>query len=158
MRCDKVRELLLTDYIDGELDAGTLEEIKKHLEGCVSCRQLEKELVEGVVTPLRESGIRQPAEKVWVNIKDRVEKEAESPLIDVFDRVREAFTYRRPALAIVSLAVMAIIASVPVAKYYYERNAAETYIEDQMSFFDSLNNGGEWIYEDIGIPGEDIFM
>jgi hypothetical protein len=158
MRCDKVRELLLTDYIDGELDPDTLEEVKKHLEGCVSCRELEKELAEEVVGPLRESGIKQPAEEVWVNIKGRIEEEAENPLIDVLDRLRETFTYKKPALAIVSVMVMLIIVSVPIAKYYYERDAAETYIEEQMSFLDSLNNGGEWLYEDIGIPGEDIFM
>jgi anti-sigma factor RsiW len=158
MKCDKVKELLLTDYIDGELDPETLEEVTNHLKECASCRELEQELRGGVVEPLRESGIEQPSEAVWLNIKGRIEEETENPLVEALRKARETLTFRRPALAIVSAVALLLIVSAPIAKYYYDRNAAETYLEEQISFFDALNNGSEWLYEDIGIPDENIFL
>ena len=39
MNCDKVKELILTDYSDKELDSGIAVELGEHLLGCVKCAE-----------------------------------------------------------------------------------------------------------------------
>ena len=53
MRCDKIRELLAADYIDGELDPGTMGLVEAHLVSCASCKAFESAVRQAAVAPLR---------------------------------------------------------------------------------------------------------
>jgi hypothetical protein len=43
MNCEELREML-TEYIDGRLDAGTTAAVSAHLDQCADCRRLDEEL------------------------------------------------------------------------------------------------------------------
>ncbi len=38
MNCNQIRDIIATDYIDNELDEGTLSMIEAHVRSCATCR------------------------------------------------------------------------------------------------------------------------
>ena len=40
MNCKKIRELILTDYIDGEADEKTKMSVNAHVAECAECKEL----------------------------------------------------------------------------------------------------------------------
>ncbi len=43
MRCKRIREIILTDYVDGTLKGDGLREVESHLGSCAECRRLAEE-------------------------------------------------------------------------------------------------------------------
>ena len=39
MNCKKAQDLILTDYLDGEMDENGIAAIEKHLKGCLQCKE-----------------------------------------------------------------------------------------------------------------------
>ena len=60
MNCEKIRELLY-DYVNGELDAKTSEEIRAHIDTCEECKK-EYEFVLGMLDSLNCAEYEAPAE------------------------------------------------------------------------------------------------
>ena len=75
MKCKKIQELLLSDYLDGELNDDLHNEINIHLSMCPECRQFESALHKKVVEPLKKAKKINPPERVWVHIKEAIVRE-----------------------------------------------------------------------------------
>jgi predicted anti-sigma-YlaC factor YlaD len=71
MRCEEIRELLITDYADGELDKGRLESIRLHIEGCPQCRSLESRIM-SIRTSLKAERQEVPAAYIWERLKLKI--------------------------------------------------------------------------------------
>jgi predicted anti-sigma-YlaC factor YlaD len=71
MRCDRVKEFLMTDYFDGIAGAETQKAVKEHCSICASCRETEQALTR-VRISLQNSSRREPPLKVWENIQSRI--------------------------------------------------------------------------------------
>lgn len=79
MNCEQVKELLLTDHIDGELSSGAAEELGNHLEGCPACRAYQTSVREAALAPFARLTPRKPAPDLWQRILTAIR--AESPVI-----------------------------------------------------------------------------
>ncbi len=160
MRCSKIRELVLTDYTDGELNERTRVEVEAHMRTCENCRRFEARLKSRVSDPLRKAQRLEPPEYLWSRIKGAIEERAkENPLTALKERLESVLVVRRPALALASLAVI-LIAAVFFTGTFIERSRLNSYIEEQVDFLETLNNGNGngYTYDDIGIPMEDLFL
>jgi hypothetical protein len=112
MKCKKI-EWLLSDYLDGTLDAPTKGVVEKHLDSCRNCasslRRLERAIALVKTPPL------QPSESYWNDFTPRIMERLREE-----ENAREArkiwfgeiFWGRRPAIAVASAAVIAVALSV----------------------------------------------
>ena len=72
MNCNRVRDIIATDYIDQELDERTLSVIENHLRDCATCRAYKEALVAVAVNPLRGQEIIQPPAGLWIRIQEEL--------------------------------------------------------------------------------------
>ncbi|MBM4128995.1 MAG: zf-HC2 domain-containing protein, partial [Nitrospira sp.] len=62
MNCEKIQELILTDYLDGEIDKRQEEFIKQHLATCIGCQEFLSIAQKTVVEPFLNAGKVTPDE------------------------------------------------------------------------------------------------
>ena len=68
MNCEKFREIIITDYIDGELSPEQTKITDEHLITCPDCRKFKEELIKNAVYPFRMIEKIAPPEYVRQNI------------------------------------------------------------------------------------------
>jgi anti-sigma factor RsiW len=144
MRCEEIRSLLMTDYIDGQLDPGKETRVKEHLAGCSACRAFEESVRAITVTPFKEAKLVSPPERVWREIERRIAKKSASysileKLRDILDAIF-VLPRMRVAVAAITAAVM-IFALIGYQSYAKERSL-EIYIEEEVSFLSQLTANG----------------
>ena len=74
MNCGKIREIIISDYADNELDGKVKAEIEIHLGACPDCREFKEILVSKITGPLRDLSPENPPEYLWKSIKDSIEQ------------------------------------------------------------------------------------
>jgi anti-sigma factor RsiW len=111
MKCENVRDLLTTDYIDGELDEGARKEVVSHLESCARCRQFEEAVQRAAVAPFRGIQICSAPASLWHRVRRGIEQECEGGLRAAMWSVWKMLVHsRRAVFAGASLAAVIIIA------------------------------------------------
>lgn len=82
MNCKKIRDLILTDYRDGELSPSMKKKVDTHLEGCAACREFFRTVQETVIAPFQTASLKTPPEFIWYRIKDKIASGQAEPLIE----------------------------------------------------------------------------
>lgn len=157
MKCDRIRELIMTVYVDNEASENEKRLVEEHMASCGACRAFHRDVVEKAVTPLRKSGVLEPDEAVWVRIKERIGGKQEAPLAGVLEKLRRGLIPERPAFALVSVAAL-LVAGILVWSMFGVRYGVSDYLEDQIYFVNSLVEDENGSYMDLGLPGEDFFL
>ena len=117
MNCDEVKNLGLTDYLDGELDRSQTEAVGEHLKSCSRCREATEAIRESVSSPFKLSENLKPPERVWSNIKERIladeEELTQKPAIAFGQVFGGLFTFKRLAIALPLIAILFVIVALP---------------------------------------------
>lgn len=113
MRCKKV-EWLLSDYVDGTLDAPSRGAVEKHIASCQDCASLLRRL-ERTIKLVKDTPMPQPSESYWDEFASGVmerlrQEEEERSAWKAW--LNELLLTRRPALAVTSAAALAVAAGV----------------------------------------------
>jgi anti-sigma factor RsiW len=159
-KCDHFKDLILTDYIDGELDKNSFGILESHLLDCSDCRAFLKEVKDNAALPFQQA-LRQPAPAgLWDMIKQSIEHEnqARSPLADGIAQLKGWGLTLRMAPVFASLILMLLAGSVTLntiqVQQAKEKDQGE-YLVSLLSSRDSLvppdNN-------DLGTPIEHYFL
>ena len=74
MKCDEIRDLIITDYVDDEADAKTRSEIELHLGYCAACRSFKEALLLYAVEPLKNAAAVNPPETLWYRVRSGIER------------------------------------------------------------------------------------
>ena len=83
MNCERAQEIILTDYLDQELDQRGLNEIERHLSGCAHCREFLTAARQATITPFSApTKVKLPQDKIWQNIKNQIEEESQSEFVN----------------------------------------------------------------------------
>ena len=159
MRCDKIRDLLLTDYMDNELDRNTANAVKKHLLICPACLKLDQKLrAQRSIMTSSEKNINH--EKIWENIRLQITSEKSAEIIyglGVLDRMKEAFFNTRPAFrfatALTAITCLIIAAGVFIGAQTYYRQESD----DILSVY-TLNGQSVDLLNNLGTNIEDYFL
>ena len=85
MQCDQVRELLLTDYLDGEMEGANKEALQGHLSQCPHCREEGRIIQKLAMEPFRNLERKTPSDEVWERIQRQIEKEREAAISTAAD-------------------------------------------------------------------------
>ncbi len=164
MKCKKIKELLLTDYYDNELPEDTVKQLRDHLKICSVCRRLEEEIKTSSLESLKNVIQLEAPQEIWLNIKDGIQQQATGKagfLSKYKERLESIIQNKKPVLALVPVLATVIIAinlmkpAVPL-----ETNVSD-YLDEQISFYASLDNGGSNISNgsiDFGTDIEYFFL
>lgn len=152
MRCKRAKKLL-TEFIDGELNNALEARVKDHLRVCDGCREAEKALRSIAVEPLRNAEKTKAPEEIWHNIKNEItSRKEEGPVFDIREVLSGLLSTRKPAWVLAAAA--AIIIAIAVSRLgTYGQYAINSYLNEQVEFFASLDNETERDYPDAGYAG-----
>ena len=113
MNCEKVKELILTDYADRQVNEEQKEQIEKHLASCGHCKEYELAARKTVIDPFNNAERLNPPEAVWHKIKEKIEEkqlqELTSPFADLIRRIKSFLYVPKPALAVATIIVALLI-------------------------------------------------
>lgn len=68
MTCERWRDLILTDYLDGELSEADRQGLQTHVAGCPSCRDLMEKAPNTLVKPFQTLEHPAPPPGVWAGV------------------------------------------------------------------------------------------
>ncbi len=118
-KCDHFKDLILTDYIDGELDKDSAGSLENHLLDCCDCRVFLKEVkANAAIFPASCSAnvLRQPVPaELWAAVRQRIEHEnqaAVNPLAEFIDKLKGLIIFPRMAPVFASVILMFLAGSV----------------------------------------------
>lgn len=152
MNCKKIREFIMTDYVDGEAGPELEREIRKHLAGCGGCREFESALQKKVIEPFKNAGKLEAPGIVWDNVREAIAAPEEEPV----------FIIRRPAFSLALAAVAVILIAIFTMPFFTGPGPVASYIEEQAGFFAYLDNGASGFTngedEGLGTAIEEYFL
>ena len=102
--CKEFRDIILTDYLDGELDKDVQIRLAAHLDVCVQCREFVKEARAQLVVPFAKAPRAGVPEDLWRSIEQNIAEESEEarPAVNWIDRLAQSFALPRLAPVILS--------------------------------------------------------
>lgn len=142
MDCKKIRAFILTDYSDGEIGAGSKEEIEAHLTSCAVCREWADALRKTAIEPFKKIEKAEPPDVVWYRIKEAIMSEKERQPAGWFERVRDllesAYAVPRPAYATAAIMCVFLIAIVFARLPMQQQREVSKYLQEEMEFVVNL--------------------
>lgn len=152
MKCKRIQELILTDYVDDQLSGEWRQFVDDHLTNCPHCRKFAQ-AVKATVQPFSQAEKMNPPEDLWPRIKQAIEAErisAETEWIETFIRnLTHVFSVPKAVLAMmVMLIIMASVSTVVIRNAVSNKNASE-----QMDYLVSLvqPSGASAVSEEEGL-------
>ena len=144
MRCERIQELLLTDYTDTEASEALRGEVAEHLASCASCRAFARTVSEKAVMPFKTVRPEEPPSYIWQRIRESVvsvpAKRSPSFLPEAAEIIKNVFAgmirIPKPALAFAAAAM--VILAVLVTRPLMQERALNEYLDDQMTFLAML--------------------
>ncbi len=161
MNCQKIQDLILTDYTDNEAPEAVRRQVEEHLAACSACREFEAAVREKAVRPLQEAGRAEAPARLWSRVTSEIFAQQLKPApAGLFERIRDLARAPRPAFAFSTVAALVIFGILVARLPYFTGSAerqqlAELAIEDQIDYFAYGNgwNGTDTLDMDI----EEIF-
>jgi anti-sigma factor RsiW len=116
MKCERTQELIITDYLDDQLDNGQKRSINDHLASCPHCREFAVTARKAVVDPFSRIDKRIPPENLWSKIKEAI-KADQSPIptnafADFLVNLKNIFLIPKPAFAFAIVSLLILVAGV----------------------------------------------
>jgi predicted anti-sigma-YlaC factor YlaD len=144
MNCKRVKELIMTDYRDGEGSESVRKQIVSHLSACTDCRVYEQTVRQNADRLFKDLDPVQPPEAVWHNIREAVNEDrsqaAPSFLERVFDFVRESFVVRKPAYAFATVFTVILVTVFYWGSPVRQHMLVKDYLSQKSAFMVALND------------------
>jgi len=165
MNCKKIRDLIITDYIDQEAPDAAQKEIQAHLKVCAGCRGFEQALREKVSVPLRAMEPATPPYSVWQRIRQVIDEEEARQSVPFLRRVSDFLAgvvfKPKPALAFSAVLIVVLVALLLIQGQLYRQWAVKGYLSEQSDYMTSVSfpvNGEPEKNIGFGTDIENIFF
>lgn len=144
MKCDQIKEFLMTDYTDGELSNERKKEIEDHLNNCCSCKEFEQALRKVAIDPFKNIEEVKPPDYVWERVKNSIDHSKEQDQIDIVPGIRgffsSIFAPRRAVFTAIPAVVIIFLAIFLTRTHLNNKIMVNTYLNEQAEFFAYLDN------------------
>lgn len=144
MGCEKMREWLMTDYLDNELDPRRSAEVEGHLKVCFACLEFSKAVRKAAVAPFKDSKPLQPEPAVWQGIREKIlagERDSKDWFGKAAAFLEPFLRIPRPVYGTVFAAAL-IVAVIAITRWpSHYTDPAYGYIAEQMTFLGQLQAG-----------------
>lgn len=166
-KCDHFKVLILTDYIDGQLDKKRASDLERHLVDCGDCRAFLKEVKNNAVLPSQQPLIQRVPAELWDTIKQRIEQKNQmtNPLEAFIEKLKGlmAFLVRkmlfyRMAPVFASLVLMLLVGSVTLDKIQVQQDQAKEQGEYLISLLSPTYASSQSENNGLGTPIEHYFL
>ena len=158
--CHEFRDIILTDYIDGELDKKVKIRLEAHLNVCAQCREFVNEVKAQLVVPFAQTPRAVVPEDLWQSIEEKITGEGEQahPAATWIDRLVQSLALPRSAPVALSF-ILFISASFWVL---HNRQAAQVADNDSGEYaayvLDSVSELAETGNDSFGTSIEEYFL
>ena len=166
--CKKIQNLILTDYLDGEMDKSLVE---KHIASCKDCKRFLGIVEKTTVKPLENAKkLELDQDAIWTKIQGQIrEEENESieylPEITIFDQIKQVFFSLKSAFVVLGLIVLfyvIFVSNFNNNKFYLvkdtkdivDSNTMDSYEDLYLAYFQDQSQD----YEDYGSDLEEYFL
>lgn len=161
MNCERIQELILTDYLDGVLELKVRKELEGHLVNCPQCREFAAaarkvcvEQFEGIVKA-------EPPQHVWMRIEDTIQQEhpASNALLLFWRKFLDDFSFvPRPVWALASVLLLFVAAGSFQQLTSSRRVVSDSSVEYMVSLVESSNDISTADSDDFGTNVEQVFL
>jgi predicted anti-sigma-YlaC factor YlaD len=161
MRCDRIRELLKSDYLDGQAAEKEKQDVLEHLKQCAQCRQLEKDLLAAAAV-LRGAEEQEVPDRLWQNIREAIITESvnaeEAVNKSVWERLRGLIWAPRPVFALASALTAVIFIAIFAGLVIQNRLSIER-LDSALSVMEYRANGDNTqLLNGFGTNVEEYFL
>ena len=167
MKCEYVKELILTDYLDEQLGKEQKTQIEKHLTVCKGCKEYELLTRTAVVEPFNNLKRHNPPEAAWHKIREQIEEELplQEPANSFADLIRKVKTFLyipKPAFVVTTIIVLLLVVITVMKLQPEDQKIVKVNPESQIecityliSVFDQETVNGN---DDFGTSIEELFL
>ena len=156
MTCKKIQEIILTDYLDGQLDGKQRSLLGRHLAKCRGCEKFSIYAIKNIAGLFTNAERLIPSEIIWRRIKGSIEaskREKPGLVTRFFERLKGALYIPKPATIFVTALTFILVIGLIGALYignqkrllynsqktiqdndYYEELLSDTYTVKDMGF------------------------
>ncbi len=143
-KCEQFKDLILTDYIDAELDRDSAGNLENHLLDCSDCRAFFKEFKNNVAMPFQQAPHQPVPAEIWDTIKKNIEDENQrtNPIADLIDRLRGLIVFPKMVPVFASFALMFLAGSATLETMHVQQAQAKDqgeYLVSLLSTADASN-------------------
>ena len=159
MNCKKMKELILTDYIDGNLKGRALEDVELHLKSCPSCRALAQDL-RAAGKLFRAVGQEATPSGVWHNILAEISAVPVRSHFaeDALAYVRYYLSHLKPAVVMTSAAVLLLFVLAAIRLMPHKDYLETTIAQDDILAISYTSDEEDASEYDFGTPAEMFFL
>lgn len=139
MKCKKVQELILTDYLDDQMKNNKKVRLEEHMARCSACKEFF--LAAGKVGNelFSKAGKDEAPELVWRRVKEAVITEQQKKAVfpyKVFEKIKYAFYIPNPALAFVTILALVVIFGAITKLMVHNQYLFRTGVQEQIEYLD----------------------
>ncbi len=159
-KCDHFKDLLLTDYIDGELDKDLAGSLESHLLDCGDCRAFLKEVKNNAALPFTQARHQPVPAELWDSIRQNIEHEnqATDPMGDFIEKLKGLVVFPRLVPVFASLVIMFLAGSVTLNTIHVQQAKDKNQGEYLVSLLEPTGALTPSDSSDSGTPIEHYFL
>jgi anti-sigma factor RsiW len=146
MKCKQIQELILTDYLDGQMNREQRGQLEAHLTGCSHCKEFEAMARRTVIEPFKEAERFEPPDAVWHQIKEQIEQREQgntNPFVDLIVRIKSFFHIPKPVFAAATIMTALLIAVVLIKSAPEKGEMPNLKFEEQIEYMAYLVEGSD---------------
>jgi predicted anti-sigma-YlaC factor YlaD len=139
MNCKKAQELILTDYLDGQMDNKSNILLEEHMANCRTCKEFcatAKKVGDKLLAAVDRVN---PPEFVWRRVKESIiveqRKKAAFPA-KFFEKIRYAFYIPNPALAFATIFALILVFGAITRLTVHDRAMLNVSGQEQAEYLD----------------------
>lgn len=158
--CKEYEDMILTDFIDGELDLGAQNRLIAHLKVCPACSALANEVKKNCVVPFEKTPREQVPGEIWRNIEAKIETKEENArgLEGFFTQLREMFFSPQYISALASVLIFVFVGMFLLQKQPVKQAQEKKQSPDVVYELGLLTTSPENENADLGTPIEKYFL
>jgi predicted anti-sigma-YlaC factor YlaD len=112
MNCEKIKELILTDYIDNEMSDEVRIRLNIHFANCHKCKEFLETVKNTVVSPFTNVKKVEPSGFLWYRLKEAIiaqQRKKPGLVTGILERLRPVFYIPKPALVMSTVMVLVFV-------------------------------------------------
>lgn len=142
--CKNFRDLILTDYIDGEIEQKIKVQLEEHLRTCSSCREFADEAKTRLVAPFQKAAPDPVPQDLWSAIETEILQQQENTSRNWLARLTQVFTLPRLVPVVLSLVLfisagMWMLYERQIVKINNEQEEYAAYVWDSVELSEADN-------------------
>lgn len=141
MNCEKVKDIILTDYLDGQLDIAGKAAVESHLGECPDCKEFAFIAGKASVEPFLKAKDAHLSENfIWSKVKKAIEGELQEnapvPARSLWDVIKENMSTFKPSFVMAAMAVVILAIAVPLSIKSVPQTAKAPATEESGDYID----------------------